>query len=284
MLGGFILNNKVIISCALTGAFPQKEKNAAIPYTPQEIADSAYESWKAGAAIVHLHMRDDNGIGTMDKERFRESVRLIREHKDCDVIINCTSSGGFTTEDKRMAHFIEIPEIEMGSLDIGSFNWADYFIFDNNPDFLKKLCNVYNQHDIKPEVEIFDYGMLGNAKHYIEKGYIKDPMWCQLVLGVLGGMDATVENLLYLVRHLPKGTLWSAFGTGTDHLPIMYATLALGGNLRVGLEDNLYMSRGEKATNPLLVERAVRVVKEFDKQPATPAETREMLGIKPFIR
>jgi len=278
------MNDKVIISCALTGAFPQKEKNPAVPYTPQEIADAAYASWKAGAAIVHLHMRDDAGAGTMDKERFRESVRLIREHEDCDVVINCTSSGGITTEDKRMAHFIEIPDIEIGSLDIGTFNWGDSFVFDNNPGFLKKLCDVYNQYDVKPEVEIFDCGMLGNAKYYLENGYIKNPMWCQFVLGVLGGMEATVDNLLHLVRQLPEGTLWSAFGVGTDHLPIMYATLALGGHIRVGLEDNLYMSRGEKATNPLLVERAVRVVKEFGKKPATPAEAREILGIKQFVR
>ena len=279
------MKDKVIISCALTGAWPKKEKNPAIPYTPREIADAAYASWQAGAAIVHLHMRDDKGNGTMDKEKFRESIRLIREYKDCDVVINCTSSGGTNlTEDERMAHFIEIQEIEMGSCDIGSFNWGDMDIFDNSPSFLKKLCNVYDQHDIKPEVEIFDYGMIGNAKHYMEKGFIKSPMWCELVLGVLGGMDATVENLLYLAQHLPEGTIWSACGIGKAHLPIMYAALALGGHLRVGLEDNLYMSQGVKATNPMMVERAVRVVREFGKQPATSAEAREILGIKPFIR
>lgn len=279
------MKDKVIISCALTGAWSPKEKNPDVPYTPQEIADAAYASWQAGAAIVHLHMRDEYGQGTMDIERFRESIRLLKDHKDCDVIINCTSSGAADlTEEERLAHFIGISEIEMGSCDIGSFNWADIGIFDNNPAFLKKLCNTYNQYDVKPEVEIFDYGMLGNAKHYIEKGYIKGPMWCQLVLGVLGGMDATVDNLLYLVRHLPENTVWSATGIGTGHLPIMYTAVALGGHLRVGLEDNLYMSRGVKATNPMMVERAVRVVREFGKQPATPAEAREILGIKPLAR
>lgn len=279
------MKDKVIISCALTGAWPRKEKNSAIPYTPQEIADAAYASWQAGAAIVHLHMRDDEGNGTMDKEKFRESVRLIREHKDCDVVINCTSSGAINpTEEERLAHFIEIPEIEMGSCDIGSFNWGDTDIFDNSPKFLKKLCNVYNEHDIKPEIEIFDNGMIGNAKHYMEKGFIKGPMWCELVLGVLGGMDATAENLVFLSQHLPEGTIWSACGIGKAHLPIMYTTLALGGHLRVGLEDNLYMSHGVKATNPMMVERAARVVREFGKEPATSAEAREIIGIKPFIR
>jgi uncharacterized protein (DUF849 family) len=168
------MSDKVIISCALTGALTPKEKNPAVPYTPQEIADAAYASWQAGAAVVHLHMRDEKGAGTMDKERFKESVRLIREHKDCDVVINCTSSGGFAfTEDARMIHFREIPDIELGSCDIGSFNWGDAQIFDNNPAFLKKLCNTFNEYEVKPEVEIFDYGMLGNAKYYMEKGYIK---------------------------------------------------------------------------------------------------------------
>ncbi len=278
------MNDKVIISCALTGAWSPKEKNPAVPCTPQEIADAAYESWQAGAAVVHLHMRDDKGNGSMDIEKFRESIRLIREHKDCDVVINCTSSGAANLkEEDRLAHFIGIPEIEMGSCDIGSFNWGDSGIFDNSPAFLKKLCDVYDKHDIKPEVEIFDYGMLGNTKHYIKNGYIKRPVWCQFVLGVLGGMDATVENLLYLVNHRPEGSVWSALGIGTEHLPIMYATLALGGHIRVGLEDNLYMSRGVKGTNPMMVERAVRVVKEFGKQPSTPAEAREILGIKPFV-
>jgi uncharacterized protein (DUF849 family) len=279
------MNDKIIISCALTGAWSPKEKNPAVPYTPQEIADAAYESWKAGAAVVHIHMRDENGVGTMDFDRFKESIRLLREHKDCDVIINCTSSGGLNpSEDTRMAHFRGIPDIEVGSLDIGSFNWGDSAIFNNNPEFLKKLCNTYNENNVVPEVEIFDMGMLGNAKHYVKNGYIKSPMWCQLVLGVLGGMDATVDNLLHLVRNLPEGTIWSAFGIGINHLPIMYATLALGGHIRVGLEDNLYMSRGQKGTNPMMVERAVRIVKEFGKEVATPAEAREILGIKPLIR
>lgn len=279
------MNDKIIISCALTGAWSPKEKNPAVPYTPQEIADAAYESWKAGAAVVHLHMRDENGAGTMDIERFKESIRLLRAHEDCDVIINCTSSGALApNEDSRMAHFREIPDIEVGSLDIGSFNWADGAIFNNNPVFLKNLCNTYNENNVVPEVEIFDMGMLGNAKHYIKNGYIKSPMWCQLVLGVLGGMDATVDNLLHLVKNLPEGTMWSAFGIGVNHLPIMYATLALGGHIRVGLEDNLYMSRGQKGTNPMMVERAVRIVKEFGKEVATPAEAREILGIKPLVR
>ena len=279
------MSDKVIISCALTGANTPKEKNANVPVTPEEIAQAAYESWQAGAAIVHLHMRDDNWKGVMDRDRFAETIKLIRAHKDCDVIINCTSSGGpVANEDDRLTHFKTIPDIEIGSCDIGSFNWGDGNIFDNNPGFLKKLTTCYKENDIKPEVEIFDMGMLGNAVHYIKNNYIDEPMFCELMLGVLGAMDATIENLYYLVKHLPEGTIWSAAGIGVHHLPIMFAALAMGGHIRVGLEDNLYYARGQKATNPMLVERAARVVKEFGKTPATPAEAREMLKIKPLVR
>ena len=280
------MSEKVIISCAMTGAMTPKEKNSNVPVTPQEIADDVYASWKAGAAICHLHMRDDAWKGTMDRDRFAETIKLIRAHEDCDVIINCTSSGSVTpvTEEQRMAHFATIPDIEIGSCDIGTINWGDDWVFDNNPAFLKKLTTLYKEKEVKPEVEIFDMGMLGNAVHYIKNNYIDQPMFCELMLGVLGGMDATVENLLYLVQHLPEGTIWSASGIGVNHLPIMFAALALGGHIRVGLEDNLYYARGQKATNPMLVERAVRVVKEFGKEPATSAEAREMLHIKPLKR
>ncbi len=280
------MSDKVIISCALTGATTPKAKNENVPVTPQEIAASAYAAWKAGAAIVHLHMRmqDNVDIGCMDADLFAESVRLIREYKDCDVVINATSSGGLVSDEERLKPHATIPGIEIGSCDIGTFNWNDQFVFSNTPAFLHKLCEVYNANDVKPEVEIFDYGMIKNAEMYIAAGRIKEPMFCQLMLGVGGMMEANVENLVYLVNHLPKGTIWSCSGIGNGHLPMMYAALAMGGNIRVGLEDNLYYSRGVKATNEMLVERAVRVVKEFGKEPATSAEAREILGIKPLAR
>ena len=280
------MSDKVIISCAMTGGATPKAKNENLPVTPKEIAEDVYRVWKAGAAIVHLHMRDQENVeaGTMDADLFRETIRLIREYKDCDVVINCTSSGGLFGDDVRLIAHATIPEIEIGSCDIGTFNWNDQFVFYNTPEFLHKLCDVYNENDIKPEVEIFDYGMLKNAEMYIQAGRIKQPMFCQFMLGVGGMMEPNVDNLLYLVNHLPEGAIWSCSGIGPGHLPMMYASLALGGHLRVGLEDNLYYSQGVKATNTMLVERAVRVVKEFNKEPATSAEAREMLGIKPLVR
>jgi len=280
------MSDKVIISCAMTGGATPKAKNAALPVTPKEIAEDVYRVWKAGAAIVHLHMRDQDNVeaGTMDADLFRETIRLIREYKDCDVVINCTSSGGLFGDDVRLVAHSTIPDIEIGSCDIGTFNWNDQFVFYNTPEFLHKLCDVYNEHDVKPEVEIFDYGMLKNAEMYINAGRIKKPLFCQFMLGVGGMMEPSVDNLLYLVNHLPEGAIWSCSGIGPGHLPMMYTALALGGHLRVGLEDNLYYSQGVKATNQMLVERAVRVVKEFNKEPATSAEAREMLGIKPLVR
>lgn len=281
------MSNKVFITAALTGAVTPKDINEHIPLTPEEIAEDAYNCWKAGAAIVHLHMRDDHGKGSMEEARFKKTIELLRAHKDCDVVICCTSSGSTVpiTSAERMVHFQSIPEIEMGSYDVGTFNWGDAAVFENSPRFLAELAKCYRENDVKAEVEIFDMGMLGNAKHHLKTGVLDAPPYFQFCLGILGGMESTVDNLQYLVRHMPEGTKWSAFGIGKDHLPIMFAALALGADgIRVGLEDNVMYAKGIKATNVMLVERAVRVVKEFGKEIATAAEAREILGIKQLVR
>jgi uncharacterized protein (DUF849 family) len=246
--------------------------------TPQEIADDAVRCYKAGAAVVHIHMRDDNGIGRMDLERFRETARLIREQ--CDVVINMTTSGDNSASyEQRMIHISEL-EPEMASFDAGSFNWMPFGIFDNSPEFLGKLAPLMQKHRVKPEIEIFDSGMLSIANYYTRKGVLDVPAHYQFVLGVIGGCPATVGDLVHLVNKLPDGSTWSAFGVGRDHLKILYATLALGGHVRVGLEDNIYYAEGDLATNERLVQRAVRVIKEYQKEPATPDEAREILGIR----
>lgn len=275
---------KVIITAALTGAVTPR--GYQIPETPEQIAEDAYACWKAGAAVVHLHMRDDNGFGAMDAKKFKKTIELIRAHEDCDVIINCTSSGAaHPTDEERMQHFKEIDEIEMGSYDAGTFNWMPNVVFMNSPQFLEQLGQLYIDRGIKPEIEIFDSGMLGITEFYVKKGKLPSPCHYQFVLGVPGGMPATVENLLYLKNHIPEGSTWSAFGVGAGHLPIMFATLALGGNIRVGLEDNVVYGKdaeGNKimATNVMLVERAVKAVELYGKQVATPEEAREILGIQ----
>lgn len=274
------LENKVIITAALTGAMTPKDSNPNIPITPEEIAEDAYNCWQAGAAIVHLHMRNDKGMGTMDKEKFKKTVDLIKERKDCDVVINCTTSGDNTaTYEERMAHLPYVKP-EMASFDAGSFNWMPFGIFDNSPQFLEPLGLKMKELGIKPEFEIFDSGFMNVVKYYAKKDVLEAPYHYQFVLGVLGGMEATVKNLQFLHDMLPEGATWSAFGLGKQHLPIMYATLALGGHIRVGLEDNIYYSKGKLATNVSLVERTVRVIREFGKDPATPDEAREILSIK----
>jgi uncharacterized protein (DUF849 family) len=280
---------KTIITAALTGAVTPAGYD--IPETPEQIANDAYEAWKLGAAIVHLHMRDDEGLGVMDKEKFRETIRLIRSHEDCDVVINCTSSGDNRVSGgdaagnaKRMEHQRELDGIEMGSYDAGSFNWMPGGVFMNTPQFLQELGDIYIERGIKPEIEIFDVGMLGVTDYYVKKGHLPAKNHYQFCLGVLGAMPATVENLLYLKNHIPEGSTWSAFGVGPAHLPNMVAALALGGHIRVGLEDNVVYGKdadGNKimATNSMLVERAVKAVRAFGNEPATPAEAREILDI-----
>ena len=272
------LSRKVIISVAPTGAWPSKKDNPAVPMTPEEIADDVYACHQAGASVAHLHMRDKDGLGTMCKELFKETVALIRER--CDIVINLTTSGDLNaTDETRMAHLIELKP-ELASYDCGSMNWMHTSLFLNPPAFLEKLATVMNENGVKPEIEIFDGGMIYNAEYYQKKGFLKAPLHCQIVLGAAGGMAATVENLVFLKGLLPAGSTWSALGIGKGHLPILYATLALDGHVRVGMEDNVFFGKGRlAASNAEFVERAVRVVKEMDKERATPGEARAILGL-----
>lgn len=271
--------NKLIITVAVTGAWPTKKNNPNLPTTPKEIADSVYDCWNAGASVAHLHMRDKDQNGTMDKELFAETVKLIRNK--CDIVLNLTTSGELgISDEKRYAHLLEIKP-EMASFDCGSMNWMHSGVFLNSPKFLEKLATVMNDNEIKPEIECFDAGMIYNAMYYIKKGFIKAPAHFQLCLGAAGGSMATVENLVYLKNLLPKNSTWSAFGTGSQHLPIVYTTLALGGHLRVGMEDNVYYSKGVLAdSNAQFVERAVRLGKEFGREIARPNDAREILNLR----
>lgn len=269
---------KTIISAALTGAVSPKAKNPNIPCTPKEIAEDAVKCWKAGAAIVHVHMRDDEFKGSMDKERFKETVKMIRN--ECDVVINLTSSGEINVPfERRMEHIAEIKP-EIGTFDAGSINVLPDGIFDNTAAFLTKLGNVMLEANVKPEVEIMDLGMIAAAEYYVHKGVLKAPVHFQFVLGFFSGAPATPENLTYLVGKLPKDSTWSAFGIGNAHLPILYTAIAMGGHVRVGLEDNLFYAPGKLATNVDFVNRAARVIKEFNNEVATPADARQMLGLR----
>lgn len=273
------MTNKTIITVATTGAFPTKNDNPNIPLTPREIAEDVYECWQAGAAIAHLHMRDDEGRGTMDINKFRETVTLIREK--CDIVLNLTTSGDLNaTDETRMIHLVELKP-ELASYDCGSMNWAHSGLFINHPAFLEKLGQLMIDNEVRPEIEVFDAGMFYNSLYYIKKNLIKTPAYYQFVLGAAGGISATVENLIFLRSLLPENAHWSAFGIGRGHMPILMTTLAMGGHVRVGMEDNVYYSKGQLAqSNAEFVARAVRLANEVDRAPATPDETRSILTLK----
>ncbi|QIB69278.1 3-keto-5-aminohexanoate cleavage protein [Aminipila butyrica] len=269
--------NKTIITIAPTGAWPKKEQNPHIPMTPQEIADDVYECYQAGAAIAHLHMRDEKGEGTMDKDKFAETVQLIRAK--CDIIINCTTSGDLNaTDETRQAH-LKALRPEMASYDCGSMNWMNNSLFLNPPHFLEELGQTMQEYGVKPEIEIFDAGMVYNSLYYLKKGILKAPLHYQFVLGAAGGTTATVENLVYLKGLIPEGSTWSALGIGKNNIAILLTAVALGGHVRVGLEDNLYYKSGQLATNTQLVARARAIIREAGNDAATPEDARHILNL-----
>ena len=271
---------KRIITVATTGAWATKEHNPNIPLEPQEIADQVYEAWKAGAAVAHIHARDEQGKGCMRFDRFEETVRLIREHKDCDILINLTSAGAPNVpDDERMEHIIKLhPDI--ASFDAGSMNMGHAFIADNSPAFLTKLGKVMQEHKVKTEIEVFDVSMIEEALYYEKQGVLKAPLHFQLVMGSTGGIPATVENLAFMHSKLPENCTWGAFGVGKGSMPIMLATLGMGGHIRVGMEDNVQIEKGVLAeSNAQLVKKAADVVRACGLEVATPQEARAILGI-----
>ncbi|MEN6330466.1 MAG: 3-keto-5-aminohexanoate cleavage protein [Smithella sp.] len=271
---------KCIITVAPTGAWPKKDNNPNVPMTPKEIAEDVNDCWRAGASIAHLHMRDDAGNGTMNIDKFRETVARIKE-KNCEIIINLTTSGDLqATEETRMAHLIELKP-EMASYDAGSMNWMHTGLFLNPPAFLEKLGLVMQENGVKPEIEVFDAGFIYNALYYQKKGVLKGPLHFQFCLGAAGGSAATVENLIYLKSLIPKESTWSAFGIGAGHLPILLAAVAMGGHVRVGMEDNvMYAKNRLAASNAEFVEQAARIIKEADRKVATVDDTGKILGLR----
>ena len=224
-------------------------------------------------------MQADMGKGTMDTKKFEETVKLIKEK--CDIVINLTTSGDLNaTDETRQAHLKSIKP-DLASYDCGSMNWMHNSLFINHPKFLEELGYTMQENNVKPEIEIFDAGMIYNSLYYIKKGVLKEPVHYQFVLGAAGGTAATVENLVYLKSLIPEGSTWSALGIGKGHIPILMTAIAMGGHVRVGMEDNVYYGPGELAvSNAQLVERAARLIKNSMNEVATPAEAREILGLK----
>ncbi len=270
----------LIITAAITGSRTPREKCPHIPILPEEIAASAVEAVRAGASVVHLHVRDPaTGLGTQCEALYREVLDRIAG-AGVDPVLSLTTSGipgrNLAVDDR----FVPLAlRPELASFDAGSLNVGDG-VFLNPPDFLEELARRMKAVGVKPELEIFDTGMVGTCLDLLRRGLLDPPLHFQFVLGVSGGAPATPAALLHLVSSLPEGATWSAFGVGVGHLPILLATLALGGHVRVGLEDNVYYRRGELVrSNAQLVERAVRLARELDRPVATPAETRRLLSL-----
>jgi len=283
-------SNKIIIQVALCGAGTKKEVAPTVPYTPEEIAEQTMICAKAGASIVHIHVREDKevdgkmeiGYKSMCVDKFTQCVEIIRERskkEGVDVVVNLTTSGGEYEDHKRIQHLGALRP-EMCSFDPNTLNWNNAYIFENHPRFLNYLAQEVVKQDVKPEFEIFDTGHIDSAMFYVEKHGIPKPAHLQFIMGVGGSMPGTAENLAFMVGKLPPGATWSVSGIGRCHMPMMLAGLALGcDGLRVGLEDNIYFSRGVVATNLQLVERAVELSKLAGREIATADDAREILGI-----
>jgi uncharacterized protein (DUF849 family) len=289
------MQRKVMISCALTGSAETPAKNPAVPVTPAEIAQSGIDAAKAGAAIVHIHVRDPaTRRASMDLALYREVVDRIRS-SGTDVVINLTTGPGarfipdaddplrggpgttMRSPAERVRHVLELKP-EICSLDMGSLNMGQY-VFVNTPAHLEAMAAAIRDAGVLPELEVFETGHLLLAKRMIETGHIKPPGLFQICLGIAWGQPATPQAMNYMRDLLPKDSPWFAFGVSLHQFPMVAQALLLGGHPRVGLEDNLYLERGKLApSNAALVEKAARIIEVLGDHVATPAEARQMLG------
>ena len=272
---------KLIITAAICGAEVTKEQNPAVPYTVEEVVREAKSAYDAGAALIHLHVRWDDGTPTQDKGRFQEMVDAIR--KECpDVIIQPSTGGAVGMTDLERLQSTEItPTPEMATLDCGTCNFGGDEIFINTDNTINNFGDIMQERGIKPECEVFDKGMIDLALKAAKKGHIKYPIHFDFVLGVQ--MTATVRDLVIMATSIPADSTWTATGIGKNAWGIAAATIAMGGHVRVGFEDNVYMSKGVLAkSNGEMVERVVQMAKLMNREVATPAEAREILGLAPL--
>ena len=272
---------KLIITAAICGAEVTKEHNPAVPYTVAEMVNEARSAYNAGAAIIHVHVREDDGTPTQSRERFRVVMDAIR--RELPDVIMIPSTGGATgmTPEERLQPTELFPE--MATLDCGTCNFGDE-IFDNTMPNMRIFGKRMIENGIKPEYECFEMGHIDTILDMARKGEVPgDPMQFNFVLGVKGCTPATVENLCWMVRAIPKDATWTATGIGRAAFTLAAPTIVMGGNVRVGFEDNIYLSRGVKAhSNGELVEKVVRLSRELGREIASPEEARRILSLKPL--
>ena len=270
---------KLIISVGITGSRITRQQTPHIPITPEEIARSGIEACKAGASILHIHVRDPKtGLGTQDLAIYKEVVDRIRSETDA---ILCLTTSGIPGRNlpiqERLIPLSLNPELV--SFDAGSINMGEH-VFLNPPEFLEALAKETLTKGIKPELEVFEVGMVYTCLRYLDKGLLRPPLHFQFVLGTPAGMPATPKSLLHLSEIIPQGSTWSVIGVGPGQLPMVMMGMIMGGHVRVGLEDNIYYSKGVLAkSNAELVERVVRIAKEIGREVASPSEAKEIIRL-----
>lgn len=266
---------KIIITVATTGSGTPLSKCPNLAVTPRQIADEVYQCYLAGASVAHIHVRDDQGGRSMDFGRFKETVERIRDK--CDILINLTTSGMEFTEDIRLKPLELRPDL--ASFNAGSMNFGQG-VFINDDGMMRRFAQAMREYHVKPEIECYDAGMVENSLRLYQEGVLTGPLHYQFVLGVKGGMAATERNLLFLTEHIPQDATWGAVGLGKQALAISTMAIHMGGNTRVGMEDNIYIRKGVLAQhNVEFVERIRRIADEFERPLATVADARRILKL-----
>jgi 3-keto-5-aminohexanoate cleavage enzyme len=269
---------KLIVTVALTGNVPTREMNANLPVTPEEIARDVSRCADAGASLFHVHARDNLEKPTLSPAVFMDIVQHIKAAAP-DVIVQLSTGGraGKKWEDRTNPVKL-LPE--MGSFTTGSNNLPG-MIYENSPQFIEFLATVYHQTRVKPEIEVFEAGMISNALFLQKKGLLTQPLHFNFVLGAPGSMSGSARNLVFLVDGIPPGSTWTATGIGKAEIPLAAMAIAMGGHVRVGLEDNLFMPDGQPASNVRLVETVTAIAREIGREIASPDEARAMLSLNP---
>jgi uncharacterized protein (DUF849 family) len=287
--------NKVIITVAVTGGITEKSRHLPLPITPKEISDSALEAYSAGASVAHIHVRDPKTLEpSMAFELYQEVVERIRGSSD--MLLNLTTGMGgrlipthsdpispgpgsiWCSPEKRTEHVIKLKP-ELCSLDVGSMNFG-HRVFANSVPHIEEMAKRIKEAGVKPELEVFELGHIEIGKSLIKKGLVDNSPIFQLCLGIQWGIPATLKNMLVMTEALPLDAIWAGFSVGSLNFQMVTQSVLLGGNVRVGFEDNLYLSHGNPAkSNAQLVEKAVNIIRALDKEPASIDEARELLGL-----
>lgn len=268
---------KIILTIAPTGNVPTKEMTPHVPITPEEIAAQVYECWKAGAAVAHFHTRDEEGKPTSSLEANIAVLKAMDKYTDCNIIRQLSTGGRAAKTYYDRGRMLPLAP-EMASLATGSSNFPKICNF-NDPDTIAYLAEEMNKYNIKPEIEVFDTAMMDYALKMVDKGVLKAPLHFNLVMGMTGSQPATEKLLFYLYECLPKNCTWGVSIIGQHHVKLSTIAIALGGHVRVGVEDNIYYTKGVLASNIMLLERMKNIAKAIGREVATADEARVILGL-----